>query len=940
VWESRSEVSDAALIGREDELAAINAWLGTVAEGPAAFVLAGEPGIGKTLLWQAGIRDAADAGMSVLAHRSAEAEAGLAFTGLSDLIEPVIDELAGGLASPRRAALEIALLRADAGDVPPDSRAIGLAVRDALVLLARSRPVVLALDDIQWLDRSSADVLATALRRLLREPVRLLATLRSAPDLSPTLDLRQTFDDGRLRLATLEPLELGQLHRLLSARLGLELARPELQELRRISGGNPYFALELARERRRIGVPHAADKPMRIPSDLQELLGDRLARLPEEVLQVLLAAAALPQPTVAMTCAGCADRQRGFDGLQAAASAGIIEIDGSDVRFAHPLLASLCYERALPWERREVHMRLAAASSDIELRARHLALGTEGPDQRVARELDEAAQHAAQRGATAAAAELADLAVLRTPDDPSSLRRRRVAAAALHHLAGDFERATAIYESVLVDTPDGLDRADVLYALAELGTRPLPARAALLEEAIEYARSDDERATRLLGLLAIVRWLLGDADSALEHAREGLACAESVGDPELLAVAIARVGHIEGWVLDVTPGLLERGVAIERTLRRPLMFHTSPAFMQACLLYDQDELARSHEMLLEIEAAAIARGDEHTRLWVVLQWPCIEWYTGQWELGLRHTEEALELAEQTQEPISRGLALNAKARMQAELGRTEEARSSAEAALRGTDGTHDELTEIHIHAILGRLELSRGDLKAASAHLAGLPDRLDATGLRNPAFSPWADAIEVLIGIGDLEQAGAYLARYEGIAADANRWARIGAARCRGMLATARGDHAPAIIAFDESLAHDEPATYPFERARTLLALGIAQRLAQRRRAARETLEEAVSRFEALGARLWAEKARDELSRISGRRAASDELTEAERRVAALAAEGLSNKEIAATQFLSVSTVEAHLHRAFLKLGVRSRTQLARRLLTPDHAARDGSPKV
>ena len=148
------------------------------------------------------------------------------------------------------------------------------------------------------------------------------------------------------------------------------------------------------------------------------------------------------------------------------------------------------------------------------------------------------------------------------------------------------------------------------------------------------------------------------------------------------------------------------------------------------------------------------------------------------------------------------------------------------------------------------------------------------------------------------------------------------------------------MLAFGESLAHDEPATYPFERARTVLALGNDQRLAQRRRAARETLEEAVSRFEALGARLWAERARDELSRISGRRAASDELTESERRVAALAANGLSNKEIAATQFLSVSTVEAHLHHAFLKLGVRSRTQLARRLLTQDNETRDASPKV
>ena len=268
---------------------------GAVAEGPAAFVLAGEPGIGKTVLWQAGIRDAADAGMSAACTPQFGGGGGV---GVRRAVRP---HRAGhrrarrGLAPPRRAALEIALLRADAGDVPPDSRAIGLAVRDALVLLTQSRPVVLALDDIQWLDRSSADVLATALRRLLREPVLLLATLRSAPDLAPTLDLRRAFDDERLRLATLEPLELGQLHRLLSARLGLELARPELQELRHISGGNPYFALELARERRRIGIRHAADKSMRIPSNLRELLGERLARLPEEVLRVLLAAASLPR---------------------------------------------------------------------------------------------------------------------------------------------------------------------------------------------------------------------------------------------------------------------------------------------------------------------------------------------------------------------------------------------------------------------------------------------------------------------------------------------------------------------------------------------------------------------------------------------------------------------------------------------------------------------
>ena len=117
------------------------------------------------------------------------------------------------------------------------------------------------------------------------------------------------FSDERLQITTLEPLDVSELHRLLSARLELELARPELVEIRRISGGNPYFALELAREHRRIGGRRAADKPMRVPSSLQELLGDRLSRLPEEVLRILLAAAALPQPTAEMVCAGCADRE-------------------------------------------------------------------------------------------------------------------------------------------------------------------------------------------------------------------------------------------------------------------------------------------------------------------------------------------------------------------------------------------------------------------------------------------------------------------------------------------------------------------------------------------------------------------------------------------------------------------------------------------------------
>ena len=167
-------------------------------------------------------------------------------------------------------------------------------------------------------------------------------------------------------------------------------------------------------------------------------------------------------------------------------------------------------------------------------------------------------------------------------------------------------------------------------------------------------------------------------------------------------------------------------------------------------------------------------------------------------------------------------------------------------------------------------------------------------------------------------------------------WAVAVAARCRGLLAAAEDDLAAALAAFERSLAELEGLPYPFERGRTLLCLGTVRRQAQQRKAAREALEEALAIFEELGARLWAEKARAELARISGRRTTSDELTGTERRVAELAASGHTNKEIAAELFMGVSTVEAHLSRIYRKLGLRSRTELAGRIAT----ARDETVKT
>ena len=388
------------VIGRDEELATIQAFLADVEQGPAALVLSGEPGIGKTILLDVGVEETLQRFACVLSHRSVEAEATLAFGGLSELLSPVLEELLPSLAPPRRRALEVALWLTEPGEQPPEPAAIGVAFFDVLRLLAERGPVLVALDDLQWLDSSSALVVPLALRRLRDERVGLLATMRAAAETAAPFELARSFSEDRLRQISIGPLSVGALHNLLRGRLGLELTRPELARVQEATAGNPFFALELGRELVRTGTRPAPGQALRVPDSLRELLGGRLARLPGETLDVLLQVAALARPTVEVVATAHGDRERVLRGLEAAVQEGVVELDESRVRFAHPLLASICYEQAPVWKRRAVHRALAGAVTDLEERARHLALAAEGTDSSVASELEAAADQAAARGAT------------------------------------------------------------------------------------------------------------------------------------------------------------------------------------------------------------------------------------------------------------------------------------------------------------------------------------------------------------------------------------------------------------------------------------------------------------------------------------------------------------------------------------------------------------
>ena len=325
----------------------------------------------------------------------------------------------------------------------------------------------------------------------------------------------------------------------------------------------------------------------------------------------------------------------------------MVQLDDSHVRFAHPLLASICL-----W---------AGAGLETPCRAPHARGRGDGlrgagppsrrsprraPTLRIASELETAAEQAAARGAPPAAAELCELAAELTPDDPALARQRRVRAATYHRLAGNGEIAAAILEQLLTEVPSGVERSDVLLELVRTFTADLPTMLELSDEALAEAAHDDARSSRILAIRAWSHFLRSDVRSALIDARMALEKAERVGDAELIAGAIARVGQMETWAAEITPGLLERGAEMEERLGLALGFQTSPSVSLARLMTRLGEIQRSRVMSEELERKALARGDDGTRTLILWSLSEIEWLAGNWRQALDHAIAAQELGEQ------------------------------------------------------------------------------------------------------------------------------------------------------------------------------------------------------------------------------------------------------------------------------------------------------
>jgi DNA-binding CsgD family transcriptional regulator len=907
------------IIGRREELLAFDGFFEALPAGGQALLLEGDAGIGKSALWQEGNRLARERGFRVLTSRSAHSETQIAFATIGDLFASAVEDTLSQLTQVQRRALETALLMREPDGPPPEVRLLGLGLLSVARALTQDGPLLLSLDDVQWVDPSSAEVLRFMLRRLDDEPVGVLATVRGRPAEVP-LDLDKGL--ATFQRVPVEPLTAGAIHRLLWGRLALNLARPELMRVHEITGGNPFFALELGRAITR-GAIRTDSAEVALPESLSALVTERLRALPARVGNTLVAVAALAAPSVTLLeplGAGV------VDDIELAEKQGVVELDGDRIQFSHPLLAPASYAAMPLHRRRRLHRRLAELDVDLEERARHLAIAATGPDQGIASALDEAAAHAHARGAALVAAELAERAVVLTPLDAVENANERRIAAARHCLsAGNAKRARALLGDAIGSSDPGPVRAEALSLLAGMG----PSTEGFREAQSLYRRALGEPGLakrQKAHILCELAWMAAagwDPQAGASYAEDALSIAEELADAATLAVSLITLARVTFWRTgSLRRDLLNRAIEIaERTDG-----NADARIVLARILCRCDQHADARMRFEELIAEARDRGDPWVvgRLFFLAE---VEVVSGEWDRAARLCDESMGIARQTGWdnflPLCRMLLIQ----IAAQRGDVERVRAEAPDLLQVAERTGIADYAYQLGRALATFELSVSDPESAWSHVEPLFAKAqDMDEYR--AQVAGSVAIEALIGIGDLRTAERLLDRLDGHAAGSDTAVRALAHRAHGLLLASRGDQERAIVALEAAAIEPEPPQEPnpFELARTLLALGTVQRRAQHKRDARETLGHAASIFERLGARLWLEKARAEQRRIGGRTASDSELSETERRIVELVVAGRRNREVATELSLSPNTVAWNLSKIYRKLGVSSRTELGARM--------------
>lgn len=904
------------LVGRHEERHRIERLL-TATRGRAStvLVLRGEAGIGKTALLEHAASSAD--GMRVLRTRGIQSESELAFSGLLELLRPLVDHL-DRIPARQAAALKGALALEAAHE--DDSFAVYAGTLSLLVTAAEDEPLLVLIDDAHWLDRGSAAALAFASRRLGSEGIAVLWAVREGePAGVSTEGLDEVVLHGLESDAALELVETA----------GEKVSPDAARALVTITNGNPLALLELPRMMtpgQREGR-EPLEQPLPASPALQEAFGRRLERLPEEARKMLLVAAASDAADIgtilrAWQLIGLAPSR-----LQPAERAGVVTIGQGRLEFRHPLIRAAVYASADDVERRKAHGLLAEALYDPRAQGRrawHRGLAAVEPDEAVAAELEALAMRSAGRSWHAAARAYEQAARLTPEDEPRA--RRLLAAAREWQGAGRGDTARKLLEEAESLTEDPGVLADSEHLLGHVLTLQGEARQAaeLLEHAAARISDTDPVRAALILADAAEPWLSADCiDRAEESARRAweLGCGRG-GDAELWAAL--RYADVLGW----------RG-AVERATELWLHAADIPvgdnvrnrcAAGEALFSAGEDERARA---ALE-EAIELARATNSLGVlpWALQLLAMVETRRGRLRAAIAAATEARELAIALDQRAEALMALGILSWAEALLGRE----GACRAHLRDSSefGEHFGLKTHGAKKAVGMLALSQGHFDEAighfEVHVAEIGPRVEADAIAPRPFVP--SLIEAYVRAGKADEARAGLEAYHALATRSGRPSALAPAlRCRALLDGTERD-------FDAALAEHERWESPFERARTQLLYGEFLRREKRRAEARVQLRAALSTFEEAGAAVWAERARTEL-RATGERARRrepstvDELTPQELNVARLVCEGLTNREVAARLFLSPKTIETHLVHVFRKLDVRTRTELAHRFRDP-----------
>jgi DNA-binding CsgD family transcriptional regulator len=886
------------LYGRGEQLAAIDRLLEGMRSGRAgSLVLRGEAGIGKTALLDAAEGKAT--GARVLRVTGVESEAELPFAGLQALLRPAVDEI-GALPERQAVALRGAFGLAEAAVA--DRFLVGLGVLSLVAELAEARPVLMLVDDAQWLDGASADALVFAARRLHAERAAVLAAARDEPP-----------GGG---LAGLAELRVGGLDRVSAERLvaGEGLVAAVRDQLIADAAGNPLALIELSRglsAGQRAGSVAPLPLPGASPAGrVQQAFAARVAALPGAGRRAVLVAALGGMAALAEVSRAIAAADGSLTDLAAAERAGLVRVTAAGVSFTHPLARAAVLAGSDVAERMAGHRALASVL-DGDRRAWHLAALADGPDEHIAAELDAAARRARDRGSAAAMSAAYERAATLSAD-PAARGRRLALAAEAAFEAGQLPRAADLAEQadgLAADPGHAAVLAGVRAQLQFEAGRPADGACFLLDGAALLRHADPDNAQQMVLGAVNMLWLnAGPARPDLERRAAAMLPPTGASLVEFLqAVQRLQDGDIRASI-----------TAPARPDRR------SSSVAQMFFDVIRGDLLAVRRDAADLTADCRDTGFVGLLPYVLIHLASAQDLRGEFLDAIASAEEGLRIAADTGQTGLTGQLTSTTALLAAITGDEEACRTRA-AQVRDLSASAQALSLPGADCALALLDLGSGRYQSALDRLQTVmagpgrrhpqllymyPDHVEGAGPGGPAPPPppppgpvhaWASAI-------------------------GQPWAAALAARCAALTA----DDADAEPHYRQAIAAHEGDGRPFEQARTRLLYGEWLRRSQRRADAREHLLAAAAAFARMGARPWQERAESELRATGAGTAAASaadplaRLTPQELQVVRLAAAGASNKQIGAQLFLSPRTVGYHLYKAFPKLGVTSREELAR----------------